>query len=156
MYKHSMNEPWYQPVLTSTDAKAATKHAVIQSLWSGYGEIIRVKLIDGNAPTCIVKHIKPICFTLCSLPLAYLAMLFFTDQLGANPIERITRYSGTWALRMTLITLMATPLQRALGAVWPFRIRRMLGLFGFFYVTLHLANYIVLDQFFDGYEIYFD
>ena len=59
MYKHSMNEPWYQPVLTSTDAKAATKHAVIQSLWSGYGEIIRVKLIDGNAPTCIVKHIKP-------------------------------------------------------------------------------------------------
>ena len=107
-------------------------------------------------PAFFVKHIKPICFTLCSLPLAYLAMLFFTDQLGANPIERITRYSGTWALRMTLITLMATPLQRALGAVWPFRIRRMLGLFGFFYVTLHLANYIVLDQFFDGYEIYFD
>lgn len=107
-------------------------------------------------PPVIVKHIKPICFVLCSLPLAYLAMLFFTDQLGANPIERITRFSGTWALRMLLIALMATPLQRSLGAVWPFRIRRMLGLFGFFYVTLHLSSYTVLDQFFDWYEIYYD
>lgn len=107
-------------------------------------------------PPVIVKHIKPICFVLCSLPLAYLAILFFTDQLGANPIERITRFSGTWALRMLLIALMATPLQRSLGAVWPFRIRRMLGLFGFFYVTLHLSSYTVLDQFFDWYEIYYD
>lgn len=107
-------------------------------------------------PPFIVKHVKPICFVLCSLPLAYLAMLFFTDQLGANPIERITRFSGIWALRMLLITLMATPLQRGLGAVWPFRIRRMLGLFSFFYVMLHLGSYVVLDQFFDWYEIYYD
>ncbi|MBL1433373.1 MAG: choline kinase [Gammaproteobacteria bacterium] len=54
-----MNEPWHQLVLTSTSAKTATKQTVIQSLWSGYGEIIRVKLDDGNVPTCIVKHIKP-------------------------------------------------------------------------------------------------
>lgn len=103
-----------------------------------------------------VKHIKPICFALCTLPLAYLAFLYFSDQLGANPIERITRYSGAWALRMILITLVATPLQRALGAVWPFKIRRMLGLFAFFYVSLHLTNYLVLDQFFDWVEIYYD
>jgi len=54
-----MNEPWHQTVIAATGAKSATKQAVIQSLWSGYGEIIRVKLTDGNAPTCIVKHIKP-------------------------------------------------------------------------------------------------
>ncbi|MBV1889028.1 MAG: sulfoxide reductase heme-binding subunit YedZ [Proteobacteria bacterium] len=106
--------------------------------------------------TLLIKHIKPVCFVLCCLPLAYLAMLFFIDELGANPIERITRFSGIWALRMLLIALMATPLQRGLGAVWPFRIRRMLGLFGFFYVTVHLSSYIVLDQFFDWYEITHD
>ncbi len=103
-----------------------------------------------------IKHIKPICFILCTLPLAYLVYLYFSDQLGANPIETITRYSGTWALRMILITLVATPLQRGLGAVWPFKIRRMLGLFAFFYVALHLSNYLVLDQFFDWVEIYYD
>ncbi|MDF1643035.1 MAG: sulfoxide reductase heme-binding subunit YedZ [Pseudomonadales bacterium] len=106
--------------------------------------------------TLLVKHIKPVCFVLCCLPLAYLATLFLMDELGANPIEWVTRFSGTWALRMLLIALMATPLQRGLGAVWPFRIRRMLGLFGFFYVTVHLSSYIVLDQFFDWYEIYYD
>lgn len=107
-------------------------------------------------PVFVVKHIKPICFVLCCLPLIYLAVLFATDQLGANPIERITRFSGTWALRMILITLMATPLQRGLAAVWPFRIRRMIGLFSFFYVALHLSSYIILDQFFDWLEIFDD
>ena len=107
-------------------------------------------------PTFLIKQIKPICFFLCCLPLAYLSILFLTDQLGANPIERITRFSGDWALRMILITLVATPLQRGLGAVWPFRIRRMIGLFSFFYVALHLSSYIVLDQFFDWREIFDD
>ncbi|MBV1916226.1 MAG: sulfoxide reductase heme-binding subunit YedZ [Pseudomonadales bacterium] len=107
-------------------------------------------------PAFFIKQIKPICFFLCCLPLVYLAVLFATDQLGANPIERITRFSGDWALRMILITLVATPLQRGLGAVWPFRIRRMIGLFSFFYVSLHLSSYVVLDQFFDWREIFDD
>ncbi len=54
-----MNEPWHQAVIAATGASAATKQIIIQPLWSGYGEIIRVKLRDANAATCIVKHIKP-------------------------------------------------------------------------------------------------
>ena len=100
--------------------------------------------------------IKPTVFVLCLLPMAWYAFALVTDQLGANPIEAVTRGTGEWALRLLLITLSMTPLRRYAGWSWPLRIRRMLGLFAFFYACVHLTSYLWLDQFFDWNEIWRD
>jgi methionine sulfoxide reductase heme-binding subunit len=71
-----------------------------------------------------------------------------TDHLGANPIEAITRQTGTWTLRFLLISLAVTPGRRLSGWNSMIRFRRMLGLFAFFYAGLHFLTYIWLDQFF--------
>ncbi|MDZ7657462.1 MAG: protein-methionine-sulfoxide reductase heme-binding subunit MsrQ [Sulfurimicrobium sp.] len=95
-------------------------------------------------------------FLACLLPLARLLWLGFNDGLGANPIEFITRSTGTWTLSFLLITLAITPLRRLSGWQWPIRVRRMLGLFAFFYACLHFTTYVWLDQFFDPTSIYQD
>ena len=69
--------------------------------------------------------------------------------MGANPIEFITRSTGTWTLVGLLITLSVTPLRRLTGRADLIRLRRMLGLFAFFYACLHFTTYIWLDQFFE-------
>ncbi len=69
--------------------------------------------------------------------------------LGANPIEYITHSTGWWTLGFLLLTLTVTPLRRLTGAAWLLRLRRMLGLFAFFYACLHFTTYLWLDQFFD-------
>lgn len=100
--------------------------------------------------------IKPTVFILCLLPLAWLVFALLTDRLGANPIEALTRGTGEWTLRLLLITLCMTPLRRIASWGWPLRIRRMLGLFTFFYACVHLSTYVWLDQFFDWQEIWHD
>ena len=97
--------------------------------------------------------IKPSVFVLCLLPLGWLIFALLSDRLGANPIEALTRETGEWTLRWLLITLCMTPLRKATGWRWPIRIRRMLGLFAFFYGCMHLTTYLWLDQFFDWGEI---
>ena len=104
----------------------------------------------------MTRVIKPLIFTLCLLPLVLLFTNFYLDKLGANPFEVLTRSSGEWALRFLLITLAMTPLRYLTGSGWPIRLRRMLGLFVFFYVCVHLSTYIVLDHFFDWDEIITD
>lgn len=99
------------------------------------------------------KLIKPVIFLACLVPLALGVWDGIGDQLGANPIEEITHRTGDWTLRMLLITLAATPARRLFGWLWPLRVRRMLGLYTFFYACLHLSTYLVLDQFFDWGEI---
>jgi sulfoxide reductase heme-binding subunit YedZ len=93
--------------------------------------------------------LKPLAFAVCLLPLARLGWLGFNDGLGANPIEFITRSLGTWSLGFLLITLAVSPVRRLTGLGWPIRLRRMFGLYAFFYATLHFLSYIWLDQFFD-------
>lgn len=93
--------------------------------------------------------IKPLVFGLCLLPLAVLAWRGANGLLGANPIEAAIRFLGDWALRFLLIALAVTPLRQLTGWGWLGRLRRMLGLFAFFYVVVHLTSYIGLDQFFD-------
>ncbi|HDP89418.1 MAG TPA: sulfoxide reductase heme-binding subunit YedZ [Thioalkalivibrio sp.] len=73
----------------------------------------------------------------------------FTGGLGVNPVEAVTHRTGDWTLRLLLATLALTPLRRLSGWSWPSRVRRMVGLFVFFYACLHLATYLWLDQFFD-------
>lgn len=92
---------------------------------------------------------KAALFALCLLPLARLVFFAFADRLGANPIEFVLRSLGTWTLTMLLITLSITPLRRFTGWNSLIRVRRMLGLFVFFYACLHFLAYAGVDQSFD-------
>ncbi|VVE32102.1 sulfite oxidase [Pandoraea capi] len=93
--------------------------------------------------------VKAVVFLLALVPLLRLVIYGVTDQLGANPVEFITRSTGTWTLVMLCITLAITPVRRMTGMTWLLRCRRMLGLFAFFYGALHFATYFWLDQWFD-------
>jgi sulfoxide reductase heme-binding subunit YedZ len=95
------------------------------------------------------RLIKPLVFVAAIGPLAYLSLGAWQRTLGANPIETITRSTGLWTLRFMLITLAVTPLRRLTGWNGVISLRRMLGLFAFFYGSLHLLTYVWLDQFFD-------
>lgn len=97
----------------------------------------------------MARNYKPLLFIICLLPLARLLYLAFNGGLGANPIEFITRSTGTWTLVGLMLTLAVTPLRRLTGRNELIRYRRMLGVFAFFYACLHFTTYIWLDQFFD-------
>ena len=88
-------------------------------------------------------------FVLALLPLGQLVYWTWSGNLGANPVQTMTFLTGDWGLYFLLMTLAITPLRRLLGWNWLQRFRRMLGLFAFFYVTLHFLVYLVFDQFFD-------
>ena len=103
-----------------------------------------------------VHFYKPPVFIASLLPLALLVQGYVQDSLGANPIETITRGTGDWTLNFLLLSLAITPLRRLTHWQWPMRLRRMLGLFAFFYACLHFAIYIWLDQFFDWEGIFYD
>jgi len=92
-------------------------------------------------------------FLAALIPLERLAWKALHGGLGANPIEVITHSTGDWTLRLVLITLAVTPLRRLTGQYWLIGIRRMVGLFAFFYGTLHFTTYIWLDKFFDVHEM---
>ncbi len=94
------------------------------------------------------RVLKPAVFFAALLPFLYLLWRAAMGELSANPIEDITLTTGRWTLRFLLITLAVTPLRRFTGWQAAVRFRRMLGLFAFFYGTLHLLTYVVLDQFF--------
>lgn len=100
-----------------------------------------------------IGHVKALTFAIALLPLIRLLALGLTDRLGVNPIEFITRSTGTWTLVFLLLTLGITPLRRLSGWGWLIRLRRMLGLFAYFYSCLHFTTYVWLDQFFDWGEI---
>jgi sulfoxide reductase heme-binding subunit YedZ len=101
----------------------------------------------------VTRVLKPVMFVLALMPLALLVWNALHDGLGANPVEAITFETGDWGLRFLLITLCVTPLRRITGWQPLARVRRMLGLFAFFYICLHFLTYIVLDAFFDFYYI---
>lgn len=96
-----------------------------------------------------LSAIRTAAFIAALYPLGRLLFYGFTDRLGVNPIEFVTRSTGTWTLVLLLVTLAITPLRRIAGLPWLIRLRRMLGLFAFFYGCLHLTTYLWLDQFFD-------
>lgn len=100
-------------------------------------------------PTRFPPYGKPLVFCVSLLPLAWLCWLAWHDRLGANPVETLSHRTGDWSLRFLLLTLAVTPLRRLSGWNWLLKFRRMLGLFAFFYVCLHLGVYLIFDQFFD-------
>ena len=92
-----------------------------------------------------MSWIKASAFLLASFPLIRLIWLGVHDNLSANPIEFIERSTGFWALLILLITLSLTPIRLITNRVWQLQLRRMLGLFMFFYACLHIAIYLWLD-----------
>jgi sulfoxide reductase heme-binding subunit YedZ len=88
-------------------------------------------------------------WVLCLTPLALLLHDAYAGDLGANPIDHVTRWLGIWTLRLLLASLTMTPLRLLFGWSWPIALRRLLGLFAFFHVCLHFAVWVVLDHFFD-------
>jgi methionine sulfoxide reductase heme-binding subunit len=97
----------------------------------------------------MVSRIKPLIFLLCLVPFGQLAYNAYIGDLGVNPIDFITRFTGSWALIFLLGTLAVTPARRLTGWNDLIKLRRMLGLFAFSYASAHFATYLVLDHFFD-------
>ena len=99
---------------------------------------------------------RAVVFLLCLTPVFWLAWRGWHEDLSANPIEFITRYTGDWTLRFLVITLAVTPLRKLLGLPDLIKFRRMIGLYAFFYGVLHFTTYIWLDKFFDMVEMLHD
>ena len=85
-------------------------------------------------------------FLAALVPLGAIVAAAASGELGANPVEALLHHFGEWSLRLMLATLAITPLRRLTGWSQAVRLRRMLGLFAFFYAALHLATYVVLDR----------
>lgn len=104
----------------------------------------------------MISRIKTVVFFLSLLPSAWLIFKFFTSGLGANPVERIIHITGDWALNFLVITLLISPLREITGLTWLPNLRKMLGLFSFFYACLHLFAYAGLDNLFSFNSIFLD
>ena len=83
------------------------------------------------------------------VPFGAMVFALLTGRLGFNPIESLTRSSGEWALRFLILSLALSPMRHILSRSWPMKLRRMLGLYAFFYALLHFVVWSVLDQQFD-------
>jgi sulfoxide reductase heme-binding subunit YedZ len=92
------------------------------------------------------RWIKVPVFVLCLAPFLWLSWLFWKQDLGPNPLETITHFTGDWAIRLIVATLAITPLRKLLQLPDLIRFRRMIGLFAFFYGCLHLAIYLYFDR----------
>jgi|SRR5215475_733949 len=101
----------------------------------------------------MLSYLKPAAFLICLIPFGQLLYRAYMDDLGANPIDTITRFTGSWALFILLATLSVTPLRKLTGRNDLIKFRRMLGLFAFFYAALHFSTFLVLDHFFDWQRI---
>ena len=88
---------------------------------------------------------KAVVFVIALVPAALLVRAFLTDTLGVNPAETIQLQTGRWALKFLLLTLAVTPVRRVTGWNIVIQYRRMLGLFAFFYATLHFTSYLAFD-----------
>jgi sulfoxide reductase heme-binding subunit YedZ len=96
-----------------------------------------------------ITLLKPVVFAAALIPAAALVYGFYTNDLTANPGDYITDQTGSWALALLVISLAVTPIRRLTGWNDVIKLRRMLGLFSFFYAVLHLLTWIVFVHFFE-------
>ena len=96
-----------------------------------------------------MRRSKPVVFVLCLVPITLLVVDILTGNISADPIEDITNVTGQWGIRLLLITLAITPLRSITGINQLILLRRMLGVFCFFYILLHFLTWLVIDNFFD-------
>jgi sulfoxide reductase heme-binding subunit YedZ len=97
--------------------------------------------------------VKALMFVICLVPLGWLAWRAWHENLTANPIEYITHFTGDWTIRFIVFMLAVSPLRRLLGLPDLIRFRRMLGLYTFFYGSLHFLTWFWLDKYFDLHDI---
>ena len=109
-----------------------------------------------NANEKICRGFKPIIWVLCLLPLAWLGWLIVNQDLTANPAEFMNRYLGEWAIRILWVALAVKPVKVLTGWKQVLLFRRLIGLFAFFYVVLHVTSYVAIDQYFDWVAIWDD
>jgi methionine sulfoxide reductase heme-binding subunit len=136
---------------------AAAHEATAERPKAGAVGAARARRRRGGGRDRLVRFVlKPVVFAVCLAPLGWLAWRAASGGLGVNPIESVNRFLGDWALRFLLISLAVSPTSKIFG--WPLvmRFRRMLGLFAFTYVVLHLSSWIGLDQFFAWPHIWAD
>lgn len=100
-----------------------------------------------------IAAIKSALFLLCLLPAGRLAWAAWTGDFGPNPVEFVQRWTGTWTFNFLILTLCVTPLRSLSGWHWLTRLRRMLGLYCFFYATLHFLAFVGFDHSFAVDEI---
>lgn len=110
-------------------------------------------MVPAALPPRVFTAVRAAVFVAALMPFAELMRLGFTGGLGANPVEFVLRWLGTWTLVALLATLSITPLRWVTGWAWLIRLRRMLGLYAFFYGTLHVTSYVWIDHFFDWAQI---
>jgi sulfoxide reductase heme-binding subunit YedZ len=97
----------------------------------------------------LIKYFKPFVFILCLLPLGIIILDIYYNNLGAEPVKKIMNHFGEWTLIFICLTLTMSPLKRITNLGFWIKFRRMLGLFVFFYATIHLLTYVGLDYRFD-------
>ena len=104
---------------------------------------------SANRTLIVRRYLKPTLFVVCLLPFARLVLGAFElagVDLGTNPVETVQDVTGEWGLRFLVITLAVTPLRDWFSAPWLIQLRRMVGLYAFFYVLLHFLTWLMLDQ----------
>ena len=97
----------------------------------------------------MIKYFKPFVFIVCLWPLGTIILDIYHNDLGAEPVKKIMNHFGEWTLIFICLTLTMSPLKRITNLSFWIKFRRMLGLFVFFYATIHLLTYIGLDYRFD-------
>ncbi len=93
----------------------------------------------------MIKYFKPSIFILSTIPFLFITYKIFFNKLGPEPVKEITHFTGEWTLIFICLTLSMSPLQKFTNLNYWIKIRRMLGLFVFFYASLHLLTYIGID-----------
>ena len=104
----------------------------------------------------MIKYFKPSIFILSTIPFLFLTYKIFFNKLGPEPVKEITHFTGEWTLIFICLTLSMSPLQKFTNLNYWIKIRRMLGLFVFFYASLHLLTYVGVDHRFNWQPIFDD
>jgi len=104
----------------------------------------------------MIKYFKPIIFILSTIPFLFITYKIFFNKLGPEPVKEITHFTGEWALIFICLTLSMSPLKKLTNLNYWVKVRRMLGLFVFFYASLHLLTYIGIDYRFSWQPIFDD
>ena len=100
------------------------------------------------------KYFKPSVFFLSLFPFFIIVYKIYFNQLGPEPVKEITHHTGEWSLIFICLTLLMSPLKSLTNLTIWIKLRRMLGLFVFFYATIHLITYVVIDYRLDWQQIF--
>ena len=104
----------------------------------------------------MTKYFKPSVFILSTIPFLIIIYKIFFNKLGPEPVKEITHFTGEWTLIFICLTLAMSPLKKLTNLNFWVKVRRMLGLFVFFYATLHLLTYVIIDYRLDWDQIFDD